>query len=239
MQTCCVKFWNQNNMKFLKQKFFCFSSQVMLGTFLTEVTLAIYVWLRFKASPLTRLCVVILLALAAFQLAEYNICANQTPLLWAKIGFAATALLPTLGLHLVKIITKSKQRLWLANAVTTLFIAEFILVPGAITSAQCGGNYNLFTISPRLDILFAVYYPVFLAIALVWAFRLLKTAPKPQKRILRWAIIGYLSFIVPTFVIYVLNTTTRAGIASIMCGFAVILAFILSFKIVSLAARNK
>lgn len=211
----------------------------MIGTFLVELCLVIYVWLRFRASRFTRLVIIILLTLATFQLAEYNICANQRPILWAKIGFGAVSLLPILGLHLIKIITKNRHRLWLADVLATLFTLGFIFIPQAISSAQCGGNYNIFKIDPRLDILFAIYYTVFLAIAMAWAFQSLKTAPPPKKRLLSWTIISYLSFIIPTIIIYILNTAARAGIGSIMCGFAVILAFILTFKIITLYESKK
>ena len=48
---------------------------------------------------------------------------------------------------------------------------------------------------------------------------------------MKWFIIGYLSFILPLTLVYILIPTSRVAVASIMCGFAVIFAFILTFKI--------
>ncbi len=211
----------------------------MLGTFLVEFALAFYVWLRFKTSRFVRLTIITLIALGTFQLAEYQVCINNYPILWAKIGFMAITLLPVISLHLVSMLTLSKRRLWWANAVAAIFIAGFIFTPRAISSAICGGNYNIFTIDPRLDLFFVIYYPGFMALAFFWAIQGLYRAPQNKKPVLLWAIIGYLSFIMPTAIIYIINTTARIGIGSIMCGFAVILAFILALKIVPLHLHDK
>ncbi|TSC81996.1 MAG: hypothetical protein G01um101419_692, partial [Parcubacteria group bacterium Gr01-1014_19] len=47
-----------------------------------------------------------------------------------------------------------------------------------------------------------------------------------------WFIVGYLSFILPMGVIFVISPATREALASIMCGFAIIFALILALKIV-------
>ena len=59
-------------------------------------------------------------------------------------------------------------------------------------------------------------------------------APKPRQA-LKWMAAGYVVILVPTFIINVLLPLTRAGIPSIMCGFAVIFAIILGLKIAPLA----
>ena len=59
------------------------------------------------------------------------------------------------------------------------------------------------------------------------------------KKALKWFIIGYLSFILPLTLVYIFIPITRVAIASIMCGFAIIFAAILTFKIVPLYYKNK
>ena len=63
------------------------------------------------------------------------------------------------------------------------------------------------------------------------------------RRVLQWLIIAYLSFMLPMGLVYVTFSPARTAIASIMCGFAIILAFIFVLKILplyqSLAARDK
>lgn len=43
--------------------------------------------------------------------------------------------------------------------------------------------------------------------------------------------IGYASFMLPTTIVYLIDQTTIAGIPSIMCGFAVLLALCLVFAV--------
>ena len=50
---------------------------------------------------------------------------------------------------------------------------------------------------------------------------------------------GYLVFLIPTATVNYIKPETRAGIPSIMCGFAVFFALILAFKILPLAAKKK
>ena len=56
-----------------------------------------------------------------------------------------------------------------------------------------------------------------------------KDAKKNQTKIsaLNWLAAGYLSFILPTTFVNLVNPETIEGIPSIMCGFAVLLAIIL------------
>ncbi len=84
----------------------CFSPPVMLATLTIETLLALYTVWRYKMTPLTRLVVITLLALASFQLAEFFVCtgyglhAEQ----WSRLGFIMIAVLPPLGLHIMHVL---------------------------------------------------------------------------------------------------------------------------------------
>jgi len=56
--------------------------------------------------------------------------------------------------------------------------------------------------------------------------------PTQTASVLKWFIVGYLSFMGPMGFAYLFFPETRNGIASIMCGFAIVFALILSLKIV-------
>ncbi len=60
-----------------------------------------------------------------------------------------------------------------------------------------------------------------------------------QKQALLAMILGYLVFLVPTAVVNTLKPETIAGIPSIMCGFAVLFAFILYFYIIPRVSEPK
>ena len=232
--------------KFFRDKstFYCFTPGVMLATFLIEATLAVYTFVRYKMSAFGRLAALIILVLALFQAAEYQVCAGTNPLLWARLGFVLITLLPVLGLYLISYITKKRHFLTLGYTLAFLYILIFIFVPKAITGAVCTGNYIIFQTAQALSWTYSVYYLVFLFLG-VWEIveKLLEIRKQnvdtDKRRVLWWILAGYFSFLVPMGILYSFFSETRIATASIMCGFALILAFILVFRIVPLWERVK
>lgn len=210
----------------------------MLATFIIEICLAIYVIARYKLTPITRLAAAVLVFLAVFQLAEYNVCEGAwgvDSLMWAKIGYVAITALPPLGLHLATRIA-GKKNPWLVAggyASGAIFAAIFLLVGGGMQSQACMGNYVIFTIAEWALMPYAIYYYGWLVVTTVYAWLAGREAKKAMQRSALYSLaIGYLAFILPTTFANVIDPSTMAGIPSIMCGFAVILAVILALRVV-------
>ncbi|MFC1775650.1 hypothetical protein ACFLY0_02265 [Patescibacteria group bacterium] len=227
--------------KFLKDRnrLNCFSPEVMLGTFLVEIAMAAYVFVRYKLSLTAKLVVAILLCLAIFQAVEYKICGGNFDIYLAKIGFIAITMLPPLGLHLISRIAQVKNLIKIGYFFAGIFIFHIIFSAGAISNAVCSGNYIIFETTPYLDLPYGLYYFILLAIGM-WicidgAF--LNKKVKRRASALFWMLIGYLSFMFPMAVLYMWNRDLLWATASVMCGFAVIFAIILTFKVLS--AYNK
>jgi hypothetical protein len=214
----------------------CFSPPVMLLTFSVEIVLALYTVWRYKLNPVGRLVLAILLALAAFQLCEYYVCgglgvaAEQ----WSRAGFAAITLLPPLGLHLLYVLAGWRGRRLVGVAYTTMvgFVAYFLLAPSAFSGHVCAGNYVIFQIGTYSAWFYTLYYYGWMLVALYGAVRWASTQPKSKKTRPRvqsvWALVaGYLVFLVPTAIANTVKPETISGVPSVMCGFAVFLAFIL------------
>ncbi len=208
---------------------YCFSPPVMLFTLLFEFSAALYVIWRYKADTLTRLVVAMLLALGTFQLAEYMICGGlgvEAPA-WARLGYVSITLLPVLGIHMIVTLAGKKAPLLVYGAYASMaaFAVYFALAPGVINDHECRPNYAVFTLDDVSVVLYSLYYYGWLIAAVlltaVWSRgAALATA-------LRCLGFGYLLFMVPTVTITLLYPQTMAGIPSIMCGFAVLLAVIL------------
>ena len=225
-------------MRYLKtDKFYCFSPPVMLATFIIEIACAVYVLWRYKLTPVTRLAASILIGLATFQLAEYNICEGAwgvDSLAWARIGYVAITLLPPLGFHLATKLAGQKQTVLVTAAygVAALFSIFFLFVGNGIQSEQCLGNYVIFSTASWAIGPYAVYYYGLLLMAVGYAWQAGKTLKsRNQKKSLYALAIGYLAFIVPTTTVNIIDPSTIAGIPSIMCGFAVLLALVLTFVV--------
>jgi hypothetical protein len=218
----------------------CFSPPVMIATMVIEVSLAIYTVWRYKMTNTGRLAVVTLTMLASFQLAEFFVCTGTIghATVWSRIGFAALATLPPLGLHLMhRVADKPGRRLVItAYATMTAFIVFFLAFPAVFNNYQCTGNYVVFHLRPHAGGLFWVFYMGWLAVAAAlgvrWANQFMKQRQIIKLKATRGLIIGWLAFLVPTAIANIVSPASRTGIPSVMCGFAVIFAFILVLYVV-------
>lgn len=207
-----------------------------------EATLVVYTLLRYKLNDLGRLIALTLAMLGTFQLAEYFVCTGYgvTAENWSRLGFAAITTLPPLGLHIMHHLAgKTGRRLVFASYATMAgFIAFFLTYNTAFIGHQCTGNYVIFQIGYKMGGLYGLYYYGLLATALVlgwrWAQQLQeKHGDKVRRQIesVKAMMVGYLVFLVPTALANTVKPETRAGIPSIMCGFAVLFALILALYI--------
>ena len=215
---------------------YCFSPPVMVATLLIESALAIFVFLRHSITRFGKVAGLLLVLLAAFQFAEYQTCirTSEKQILWARIGFVAITLLPIAGLYLVSLVSGKQHFLKLGYATAIAFVVYFLIVPKSIFGAICGGNYVIFNTSNDLYRLYGLYYWGFLLLGIWEAIEKIETLKRQLeiKKTLQWLIVGYLSFMGPMGIVYIVFPTTRGAVTSIMCGFAITLAFILALKVV-------
>ena len=216
----------------------CFSPPVMLATFFIEFALAFYTIWRYKMTPLTRLATAFLAALGTFQLAEYMICGGLglDHVGWVQLGYAAITLLPALGLHMTTVIAKksAKPLLAAAYATTAAYVIYFVVVGPSIITHQCAPNYAIFNLSGHGYLYYGTFYYgwlfVTVGLAALWARQ------QPSRALaLRWMAIGYSVFIIPTTLANMVDPATISAIPSIMCGFAVICAIILAWRVLPLS----
>jgi hypothetical protein len=220
--------------KYLKNKTLCFSPEVMIVTFVIEIILALYVFLKNRRFSHNLLIVSILVFLGTFQLAEYMICRGSDALFWSRIGLFAITFLPLLGFALIaNIRNKDKKFILLGFLCTLAFLTYFIFVPETLGGAVCGGNYVILNINSTIHMFYGYYYFGLLLFGIWAAYQGINEEKKDKRSraALLWMIIGYLSFILPLSLVYIFVEQARNGIASIMCGFALVFAFILTFKV--------
>ncbi len=182
-----------------------------------------------------RIGVAILFCLAFFQLAEFVVCmSGDHTFFWSRAGFVTITLLPPLGIHLGYSIVKRAHRLLITYAyvIAGVICAYFILSPSSVLQAYCGGNYVIFRFPLLMNILYGIYYNASLVIGgvLAWTARSHCRSEVQQHRLF-WLTVGYLVFMLPSGLVLLLHPETFMAIPSIMCGFAVILAVILYWKV--------
>lgn len=230
-------------------QFNCFSPPVMIATMIIETTLAIYAVWRYKLNSAARLSVVMLLALATFQLSEYFVCTGVGSMAvpWSRVGFVAITLLPPLGLHLTHVLAgRQKRRLVYAAYLTMAgFVAFFLLAPGIFTGHKCNGNYVIFQFSANVTGAYSVYYFGWLAAGIglgcYWANQLKARGGEAYRRLqsVRGIVVGYLVFLVPSGLSMTIRPDSRRAVPSVLCGFAVFLALIVALYILPRAAKRR
>jgi hypothetical protein len=145
----------------------------------------------------------------------------------------AITILPVVGLWLISFVTKKRHFIGVGMIIAFLFALIFIVIPQSVTGSFCGGNYVIFSAPAALYEFYGGYYFAFLIFAIWESLESMREQKnKKLRQILKWFILGYLSFMVPMGVVYAIYEPARIAVASIMCGFAVILAFIIAFQIV-------
>ena len=207
----------------------------MLATLTIEIAFAIYIVWRYKMTVITRLIVVILGLLALFQGTEFLLCGGLALQggVWSRIGYGAITLLPALGLHLTyKLANKKASWMVAASYVSAAaFVGYFVFASQAISGHTCYANYATFDTASGSSTLYGLYYYGWLFVSLFSAVKWAPELEKHRRAALFALVAGYLGFIVPTTTINIIDQSTVGGIPSIMCGFAVILAFVLVGKI--------
>lgn len=214
---------------------YCFSPPVMLATFAIEIGFAAYVVWRYMFTPITRLIVALLLLLATFQGTEFLLCGGFAVSggTWSRIGYAAISLLPPLGIHLAYLLANKKPGLvvWFAYLTSVVFVGYFAFITQAISGHTCYANYVTFDTADGSTLPYTLYYYGWLFVGTFLTFNWAPTLDKHRKAALYALMAGYLALLVPTTTVTVLWDEAMAGIPSIMCGFAIILAGLLALKV--------
>lgn len=216
-------------------KLYCFSPPVMIVTFAIEIAFAVYVLWRYKFTPITRLIVALLVLLAGFQGTEFLLCGGLALQggTWSRIGYGAITLLPPLGIHLAYLLANKKAGIVVAAGYITCaaFLGYFAFVTQAISGHTCYANYVTFNTADGSTIPYTMYYYGWLFIGTFLTFKWAPMLDKHRKSALYSLMAGYLALLVPTTTITLMWNDALAGIPSIMCGFAIILAALLVGKV--------
>lgn len=214
----------------------------MIATFAIEILFLLYTIIRYRMSSTGRVIAAALLCLATFQYAEFHVCeAIGTADYYSRLGYVAITMLPPLGIHLVSKISGRGSGKLVAAAYTTgiLFAASFALSPHVFNSYACVSNYAIFHLTTVSSYLYSAFYYGWLLTGIGMCLKYRKDAEPQIRTALNMQAIGYLSFMIPTGIANMVNPATMDGIPSIMCGFAVIYAGLLVFKIAPAVLAQK
>ncbi|MEI7741381.1 MAG: hypothetical protein WCJ29_02650 [bacterium] len=217
---------------------FCFSPPVILATFLIELGLGIWAFIKYRSSRLGKLAIVLLFLLSFVQLTEWMICKSGPNSNWTQLNFLGTLFLPVITIDFIGTFLKRRgfQIAW--YSIAAAFAIIIIFSPGIFRGGVCTGRFvALETRSQAFDLGYGIYYisSLFYGIGLC----LMEWKNPKNRQALGWILGGYAVFIIPTLFVYIFTSITQAAFPSILCGFAILLALILAGKILpAVHAKN-
>lgn len=236
---------NPRNSQKNKNTLYCFSPLVMIITIVIEVGLALYALWRYKHAMIRNIAIATLLLLATFQFAEFQVCANTlgNPEMWSRLGYVAITFLPVVGVHAISVLAgrKNRQLLVPLYSIALVFALYFLITPGVFIASICTGKLVLFQLQQNIGTIYYMFYNAVLFISIGLALLYRKGEKSQSKRAAYvWFVVGNLTFLLPTGIIYIVRPTSIDNLPSIMCGFAVIFALIIGLRILPLVApKNK
>ena len=203
----------------------------MLATFAIEIIFALYILWRYKFTAITRLIVSLLVLLAVFQ-APSSCYAEVWRLKVApgqRLAMEQLRFYPPLGIHLAYLLAnKSQESCSIRLHSSVLFFAYCICYPNNFWPHMLPNYVTFNTANGSNDTL----YNLLLWLAIRWHILTYMWAPTLHKH--RKALYALMTGIwpaIPTTTVTILWNKAIAGIPSIMCGFAVILAGLLTLKV--------
>jgi hypothetical protein len=212
-----------------------YSPALAIGTAIFEVSVAVWALRGPGRRPIIRTTSTILLLLAAYQMLEVLVCA-RAPMygFMPQMAFIVVTWLPPLGLLLIAQLSPSQSHVNYAVSYFMLAVALSIVIWIAlddrfVTDSVCNVVYAKYaTPLPRFQI-YAWFYWVGLAGMILCSALGIRQSDDPrQRRLLKTVLTGSLSFIVPAVIVTRFVAPAEGALPSIMCHFAIALAFALA-----------
>jgi hypothetical protein len=155
-----------------------------------------------------------------------------------KVGFIGTAFLPALGLHLVHLINNRQYKIlvWVGYVLAILAIMAIFLTNNESFLHECVGRFVAFKVGTLTGKIYFLYYALVIGISFVLLF--VNIYKKINTKLNIYTTAAFLVFIVPALVLFFASQVPYSGLPSVMCGFAILAAIILTAKILPLYHQN-
>jgi hypothetical protein len=155
----------------------------------------------------------------------------------------AITLLPALGIHIISVITKRYTNLLaLAYGMASLLILVILFLPQLELRAVCQPHFVEVFNSDWFGWTHFSYYAIFVLAAMYLLWHSIRIHRGDEKEEL-WMLIAYVGFVVPALGLFYLRIISHVALPSVMCGFAVIVAIILTLIVIpryyALLAKRK
>jgi hypothetical protein len=178
------------------------------------------------------------LLLAGYQFSEVAVCANPEKLIFSRLAFLDITWLPPLALWLAYQLSPWKRG-WLKIISLGYFAASFgfmvwiIVDSHVVTKSVCQLVLARYTHPNSFDIAYGIFYQTGLAIIIFGtAAGMAYSKDDVLRKHLANLQISILGFVLPSFAVRLLTTEPEGMLPSVMCHFALVLAFSMCFMVI-------
>ncbi len=168
-----------------------------------------------------------LVLLQLYQLAEFLICIGVNENITGKIAYTIITFLPPLGYFLSsKVVGWKFPDYWIGFAAATGFSLYYIVTPGSVGLVSCNPFYAVYSVHHAFY--YGIYYMGILVYSIFFlAAHLIFRRSKVDRKSSLFVLLGYLSFLVPMYLMVWVDSYFANKVTSIMCKYALLLAIIL------------
>lgn len=211
-----------------------YSPILSIFTAIFEITAGIWALFGRGRKSILRTSAAILFLLAAYQIIEAVLCSNPEGMkVFGRVAFMVVLWLPPAGLLLLSLLAGQKAT-WLRIYTFVFFaVAVFIFIWLLVDRTPIGVSVCLVVFARYAEVMPALLNQVYagfyqlglISMLFISAILSVRTEDALQRKLSGQLLFGCLAFMVPTMVVINLFDITRGAFSSILCHFALLLAF--------------
>ena len=192
--------------------------------FIIEFIILIIVIILNRDHPFFWSIVGLLGLLQLYQLSEWLICIGVDENITGRIAYVIITFLPPLGYFLsTRIVQWKFPDYWIGFAAATAFSLYYLITPNSVDLIDCNPLYAVYQYD--LALYYGIYYIGILAYSILFLLaHMIWRREKIERRLSILLLVGYLSFLVPMYLMVLIDSSFITTITSIMCKYALLLA---------------
>jgi hypothetical protein len=191
--------------------------------FVIEFVILIIVIILNRDHPFFWSIVGLLSLLQLYQLSEWLICIGVNENMTGRIAYVIITFLPPLGYYLsTRIVQWKFPDYWIGFAAATAFSLYYLITPNSVDLIDCNPLYAIYRYD--LSLYYGIYYIGILVYSILFLVaHMIWKREKIERRLSILLLIGYVSFLVPMYLMVLIDSTFINTITSIMCKYALLL----------------
>ena len=192
--------------------------------FILEFIILIIVIIFNRYHPFFWSVVGLLGLLQLYQLSEWLICIGIDENITGRIAYVIITFLPPLGYYLSTRIVKWKfPDYWIGFAGAIAFSLYYLITPNSVDLIDCNPLYAIYKYD--LSLYYGIYYIGILVYSIIFLVaHMIWKREKIERKLGILLLLGYLSFLVPMYLMVLIDSTFISTVTSIMCKYALLLA---------------